>query len=199
MDKTIIVALIAFTATITTALISWLVSRFTVSSQIHKLQLELRHIYANRLHEKRVEVYPAAYELLSEFAKINKTGDVTRGYLDNLAIRIAEWDSKYSIFLSASTTPIAYNFRKLLAELSDKNDQDLRKVFDSHEERKRIYRAIAQFELALKGDIGIFAVEFYSPEQQWKDYPELEQVVREVRQESTAYNKKFTGERSEST
>jgi hypothetical protein len=77
-----VTALIAFFGVLTSSLLSWFIASKTTTTEIRKQQLQLFQSYAERLQEKRLVSYPAAFSIMSDCAKQIRRRTLT---WDNLA------------------------------------------------------------------------------------------------------------------
>lgn len=128
MSTEITVALIAFCGAVLSIIASALISTRQTNIELQKLRTEIRQTYADKLLEKRLEVYPALYFLLSDFLKsILKLRIVSKESISKLRAEIDDWDSKHAVLLSGRTGIICYQFRGLLGELLQQTDEDLQK------------------------------------------------------------------------
>ena len=157
MTDEMIVAIIAFSGVIISVLASLYSSMRQTNSELKKLRTEIQQIYTNKLLDKRIEIYPDLYNLLSRFTKSIVTNQsISMDSLQELQENLSNWDVQNAVFLSGKAFELSYRFRVTISELSKEsvnefNDSillsDLRSKADS-------------VKLALKEDLGIFVVEF---------------------------------------
>ena len=157
MTDEMIVAIIALSGVIISVLASLYSSMRQTNSELKKLRTEIQQIYTNKLLDKRIEIYPDLYNLLSRFTKSIVTNQsISMDSLQELQENLSNWDVQNAVFLSGKAFELSYRFRVTISELSKEsvnefNDSillsDLRSKADS-------------VKLALKEDLGIFVVEF---------------------------------------
>src|ERR1051325_2911205 len=98
---TIIAATIAAVVTIIGAIISFIANRWSVRTELRKVELELDRKLTEKLYDKRLEIYPSAFEitdgLLGEYLFAPAT---TKEYLKNIQDRLMEWHRKNGLVLS---------------------------------------------------------------------------------------------------
>jgi hypothetical protein len=177
MPTEIIVALIAFIGILVSVLVSVLTSMRVINTELQRLRTEIQQTYAGKLLEKRLEVYPDMYYLLSDFIKKvqfhdDSKIDMDEEVLEELRAQTNEWNSRYSLFFSGETNLTSTKFRKLLDDLIKSVDKDTVKKIPTEALRPLRHEA-GHFELALKSDLGIFVVEFSDPAKRFTSYTEL--------------------------
>lgn len=184
-----IVSLIAVLGVALSALASLLISKQNVQTELKKLTSEIQLNYAGQLLQKRLESYPRLYALLSNFGKDRQAKVKINGeYLTTFLKQINEWDSAYAIFLSARAGRHCFQFRTALAKLCKKNDKEISEQLRGPQ--SAFMAALRELELSLKGDIGVFAVEF-SPEKSYFDsYKAIAEAVKEEEEEEQEGNAK---------
>ncbi len=116
-----------------------------------------------------------------------KLGIVSKESISKLRAEIDDWDSNHAVLFSGRTGIVCYKFRQSLGELSQQADEDLQKRLQVTDSFRELRHAIAELELALKSDLGIFVVEFPEGEKQFGWYREIENVLT---QQSASYNRK---------
>lgn len=177
MPTEIVVAFIAFIGVLVSVVVSIVTSMRSTNAELRKLRTEIQQTYADRLLEKRLDVYPSLYALLSDFAKRIQFSTISKSVLEELRDQIEEWDSKHSVLFSGRAGVICYHFRKMLAELAQKPDEELQKDLASADFLRELRRRIGELELALKGDLGIYVVEFSDLTREFKSYREVAEAV----------------------
>lgn len=169
MPESVFPATIALIGVVISIIASALISlrQFRVESQ--KLRSEYLHMYAGKLFEKRLDVYPQISELLVHIVvKINLGITVSEGELKNLAEGLIVWNAKNSFLLSAHSEQITHELYVYLNRMTPEQRATL--VIDSDSIRELKHRLLELY-LALKSDLGIYALvspssitEFRSPE-----------------------------------
>src|SRR5712692_8051552 len=100
MSEGVIAALVATSGALLSTLISLFVSRRVAANEIQKLVVKARTSFDTRLLEKRLDVYPALFLLLSNFIKEIASGFVSRDTINKLVNEMNRWDSANAIFFS---------------------------------------------------------------------------------------------------
>jgi len=122
------------------------------------LELSIKH------YEKRVEVYPALYEVLSDFIKVldfgrfskDKWKNATKQDVIDFLLKLEAWDSKFAIFLTPHSTKVLYELRIQIHDLVKGNDEELQNMMAGNNSELR--KCVSRLESSLKYDLGIFAV-----------------------------------------
>jgi hypothetical protein len=181
MSTELIAALIAFVGVVVSVAVSLYTSMRHTGAELQRLRSEIQNIYATKLLDKRIEVYPNMYLLLSDFMKKIEAGTFSQNDIDQLHRRVSEWNSRNAIFFSGGTGYVSYHFRQLLMELSTIRHEEYQARFETPEAVKELKRRVAEFELGLKSDLGIYAVEFSDLSKRFKSYRDLDEAVTEPR------------------
>jgi hypothetical protein len=151
------------------------------NAELRKLRNEVQQAYAGMLLGKRLEVYPALYHHLSRFIKILEFGSVTKSDLQELRAQIEQWDNQYSLYFTGQTTDVFHEFRIMIAELSELSDEEVQAKISSNDEKIKLRRRVAEIELALKSDLGIYVVEFPdSSKERFHKYEDIEHAVKQI-------------------
>lgn len=177
MSTEIVVAFIAFAGVLISVAVSLFTSMRLTNAELRKLRTEIQQTYADKLLEKRLDVYPSLYALLSDFAKKIQSSIISKSVLEELRNQIEEWDSKHAVLFSGRAGIICYRFRKALAELTQKPDEELQKDLASADFFRKLRHKVAELELALKGDLGIYIVEFSDLTKEFTSYQEVMDAV----------------------
>lgn len=178
MPTEIIAALIALSGVVFSIVGSLIATTRATNIELQKLRTEIQQTYADRLLEKRLEVYPELYAYLSDFIKVIRFSSVTKDSLEKLHSQVMQWDSRHSILFTARTGVIFHHFYMLLMEMVKLSDMEIRGRFSSEEEKKRLRHALSGVELALKSDLGIYVVEFADLSKVFTSYQEVVDSVR---------------------
>jgi hypothetical protein len=158
MTTEIATAFIALIGIIISVLASVLINKRHVTTELQRLKTEIQQTYAGKLLEKRIEVYPALYKLLSNFDKATRYDTISTILIRELLTHIKEWDSDNAIFMSGHAVKIYHDFRQWLDGLAKLSNDDFLKEWDTPEKHRALRREANKVELALKGDIGIYVV-----------------------------------------
>ena len=88
---------------IASVFVSYLLSQRQLHAQLDSLRYQVEQGFTEKLFEKRIEVYPEMYGILSAFSKQAVADGVNKKALDEFADRLNDWDSRNAIFCSAYT------------------------------------------------------------------------------------------------
>ena len=78
MSIEIVTALIALGGVFLSVVVSLITNSRQTANELAKLRTEIQQSYAGKLLEKRLEIYPQTYMLLSDFAKKLEEGTFTK-------------------------------------------------------------------------------------------------------------------------
>lgn len=153
------VSLVALVGVLLSVLVSLLISRSTVSTELRKLRFEAKKTYDSKLLDKRLDIYPGLYFLLSDFIKETHRKPVSKEMVKTLLGCIEEWDSKNAVYFSIDTANVCYQFRGYLVKLLRLSDEEFLKTFSSRKSVRALRDEAASLEFALKSDLGIYGIE----------------------------------------
>ena len=123
--------------------------------ELNRFQFERKGAHVRALLDKRLERYPAIYEIVSDLAKKVRKQAVTSEVLCSAMEAINVWDSKNAIFMSVRVTMLMGDFRRRLSELQKEVEVNgTAQGFES-----AFLNLIGRLELGLKADLMIFEVE----------------------------------------
>jgi hypothetical protein len=177
MSSEILAALIALVGVVVSVIVSLFINVRQTNAELQKLRSEIQQTYADKLLDKRLEVYPDMYFILSDFMKNIEDGIVTKTDVNELHQQTRDWNSRYSVFFSGDTGGISYRFRQMLSELIKMTDEEYRRKFEDPEALRELRHRVGEFELALKSDLGIYVVEFSDLTKRFKSYREISEAV----------------------
>jgi hypothetical protein len=188
MLTAIITAVIAFIGVVTSVVASLVVSIRQTDIEVQKLRTEIQQTYTGKLLEKRLEVYPALYRLLSDFDKTIRLDIVSQSTIEDLRKQIFAWDSENALIMSGYAGRMLYEFRRILIDLAQLPDAVLQSRFSSPEEKWNMLQEVGKVELALKSDIGIYVVEFSDDEK--RNFSSYQEVADTLEKKSIRRNRK---------
>lgn len=149
MDKTIIISIVSGIITLLTSVV---VAIFASRLELRKIQKELEQRYAQSLFDKRIELYPKLFTLLSSFNKFIEYHIQTKEQLLELQHNLDEWNNANAIFLTKTSDRIAYGYRFYLIDLFQRYSG----APIPEEEWKNIRTINIVFEKSLKAEIGVY-------------------------------------------
>ena len=82
------------------AIVAWIVGTQSTRVELRKKQLDLFQLYAGKLVERRIVIYPDLYQLVSDVVKKGHRGNLRRAEVKEFIERFQAWDSRNSLFLS---------------------------------------------------------------------------------------------------
>lgn len=180
----IITALVTFATSLLTAYFTTLK---TIRTEKDKINSNTQLAYSNKILDKRLEVYPQFYSLISDIAKKLFYDACTFEDLLEFQKKLDTLDSKYVIFFSSLSTAEMGNLRRLLREIIKLKTYPL-----VDEIKTQFYQALGNVENSLKQDIGIYIVEFDDPERKIDTYS-YQNVNRQTELRRVKNKKRSTG------
>jgi hypothetical protein len=150
MNTHIIVALIAFSGVIISAIISVILSSLAIKAKIK----EIKEKYSTNLHQERLKHYPKLYEITGGIGTLFKmspdTKDISKKELNKYLERLINWDEKHALFGGPLVMEKLFNARRRLEEIVyglEKTDLQL------------LYSSLQELEFEMKKEIGVFTSE----------------------------------------
>ena len=151
--------------------------RTALEQQLSEIRGQLQRNYADKLLDKRLDVYPHLYLILSDFLKLLHSESLSLPYIVKLRDDIDTWDSKYALFFSARSGVSCYRLRKLLRQLTNTSEQALNTVITSEDVLTDLKNRLRELELLLKSDIGIYIPAIADTVQEMTSYDDLTREV----------------------
>jgi len=129
---------------------SILITSLRNRTELKKIRTDLEQKYAKSLFNKRIEVYPELYALLSSFSKTMQYNQLNIEKLIDFRESVDNWDSKYSIFFTQTTRRICGEFRRFINEKIGQKDI-------SENFMEEMFSKMVTFERVLRSELGIYA------------------------------------------
>ncbi|MEM6346921.1 MAG: hypothetical protein AAF927_23740 [Bacteroidota bacterium] len=161
-------------------------SRRETEIELNKLKQENKLAYTPQILEKRLERYPQLYRIISTYQNLIRVEGISSKNLKRLYEDMLEWEYENAILVSSRTKMVLLDlYKQIRCMIRDKEKDPNMKV------RKEVIRCLSQLELNLKGDLGIFVVEFPEGDKDYFDsYLDLADAVKEARQKDTPEEEK---------
>ena len=159
MPSELWIPLIALAGVLLSAIVSLLISRNTIHTELRKVRIEAKKTYDSKLLNKRLDVYPGLYSILSKFIKELRYEHPSKDMLKSLLTNVDDWDSLHALYFSTETAIVCYDLRANLNKLCKLKDEEFLKIFSSSEKIKELRDEAASLEFALKSDLGIYGIE----------------------------------------
>lgn len=184
MPKEIIVAFITLIGVGLSVAASLYATSRQTRNELNKLRFEMQRLYSDKLLEKRLQIYPGLYFLLSNFQKKVEVENISKEDVKQIYEQTNDWNSKNALLFSGDTGYISFNFRQTLRKLLSMHEEDFLKYTQSSDSFSNLKQTVAEFELALKSDIGIYAVEFSDTSKRFSSYHVLDETVVKLRNQA---------------
>ena len=169
------VALISLSGVLISALVSLLISKRKIKSELERLRLEMHHNFADRLHSARLSSYPDAYSEVEKYVKAIQSRSVEFEDFCKHYKNIDEWHSINGYLLSSASNRDFYTYLRRARQIAESNAEAFLERISSAEKRRELIRKAWEIELALKNDLGVFRVEFYNPDVKFKSYRDIDE------------------------
>lgn len=178
MSPELIASVIALVGVIASVLVSFLVGQRQMKIQIDSLRVQVEQTYTSKLYEKRLEVYPLLFEIMSSFSKeIRDRGDITKKTMNDFASRFYEWDSKNFIYTSELTLRQLIRMLRLIRSYQNSEE----KIYSRRRLESELIPQMLELELTLKTELGVFSREGYHN-------PKALESIRKEHQQIKAHN-----------
>lgn len=178
MSTEIVTACIALAGVVASVAISLLTSRQQASIAVERLRREIHQDFSLTLFKTRLEHYPDLYQYLSDFKKVIQYEEVTRERLQSFFNKMQAWDSRHSILFGSDSGKLLYHFRKDVFELMQKTDQELQIHFNDRDTKYPFIKKMAQIELSLKSELGIYAYSSPTDIKEAKQFRSYQEVTK---------------------
>ncbi len=144
--------IIAIVSGLITLIVSVLVTSLKNKSELKKIKKELELNYAKSLFDKRIEVYPSLFCLLSGLNKLIEYNRQSKADIIEFQKNIDKWNNENAIFLTTTSSRIAYGYRYYLIDLTSKySDKEI-----PENDWKNIRKINVTFEKSLRAEIGVY-------------------------------------------
>jgi len=181
MSKEIVVAFITLLGVVLSVVASLYTTSRQTRNELNRLRLEMQRLYSDKLLEKRLEIYPGLYFLLSSFQKKAEAETISREDLKHLYEQTNDWNSRNALLFSGDTGLVSFNFRQMLKNLLLMEEKEFCKYASTNEFFSNLKQRVGEFEFTLKSDVGIYAVEFSDLSKRFTSYQVLDKTVTELR------------------
>lgn len=131
-------------------LVAWFAGARAARLEVDKLRIATHQLAFSKLLETRIREYPKLYAMLSDLPKAAYDSPSTVSVdLEQLLVRVNQWDSQYAVFLGPETTNSCDAFRQALIRAVREAEPVNRNIPLS------LLEAAGRLELALRSDLGI--------------------------------------------
>lgn len=159
LNTSIIIAVFGFLASLITA---YYTAVKTIKTEKTKVNSTVSLTYTSKLLEKRFQIYPEIYFILSSYLKKLHTQQYTLEDINEFQDKFNNIDSNYSLFFSSVSARKGDELRRYLINILDPQKNTDR--VPTEDEILKLTEIVAKVENALKEDLGIYIVEFDDPE-----------------------------------
>jgi hypothetical protein len=156
MDASLIAALIAAAVALTGSVISFFANRRAVRTEILKLEIELARRLTEKLYDKRLDVYPIAFEITDDLRGkylFRSNTSNSREALKEIKNRLVEWHRKNGLILSEETIEAYKHLRWNLENVVESSDEL------TEEKLKPVWEGKISFRRAMRKDLNLLYAE----------------------------------------
>ncbi|HTE23669.1 hypothetical protein [Flavitalea sp.] len=151
-------AITAIATVITSLLTAYFTTLKTIRTERDKIRSNVHLAYSNKILEKRLEIYPLFYALMSDLAKDIFYNTCTLDKIQKFQKHLDMLDSEHVIFFSGVSTVELGKLRRFLKNIL------FHKTALTIDQLSELKGLLGDVENSLKRDIGIYIVEFNDPE-----------------------------------
>jgi hypothetical protein len=186
MSPDITAAMIAFVGVLASVGVSALLARWTAKNELNKARLELTSAYAAKLLDARLSAYPTLYAVLSDFIKHIEGGSpqflqgvpIAASDIRQLLADLVSWDSKNSLLLSDRAGRVNFALRQYVISLVlFLNNEQSQQALSTPAVIGPLHKHLAEMEVALKVDLGVYDVEHYEAREYYGTYREASEAI----------------------
>ena len=177
MDIKIIVGLISLSGVLVSALISLIVSRNKIKSEVEKLRYEMHLNFSEKIMEYRLSVFPDAYFEVETYVKAIQNRSLDYNKYCKHYDTLNEWHSKNGYILSSASNRVFYSYLRKSKRITERSEEAFNNRISDATKRRELIREAWEIELSLKNDLGIFRIEYFDPDQMFKTYEEIDEKL----------------------
>jgi len=156
MAEGVIAALIALAGVGLSVAASIFVSIRQSRLEARKLRSEYLHLYAGKLFDRRMTEYPLILEsIVSVIQKINLKQPICADEVEKIAAQLFDWNIQHSFLLSARSEQVMHS---LYIDLKSMTREEINLLVQNQDLLIQLKGKLLKFYLALKGDLGIYAL-----------------------------------------
>jgi hypothetical protein len=124
--------------------------------EARKLRSEYLHLYAGKLFDRRMTEYPLILKsIVTVIQKINLKQSVSADEVEKLADQLFDWNIQNSFLLSAHSEQVMHS---LYMELKSMTREERNTLVKNQDLLVQLKAKLLKLYLALKGDLGIYAL-----------------------------------------
>jgi hypothetical protein len=124
--------------------------------EARKLRSEYLHLYAGKLFDRRMTGYPLILEsIVPVIQKINLKQSISVDEVEKLADQLFDWNIQHSFLLSARSEQVMHG---LYIDLKSMTREEINALVYNQDLLIQLKGKLLAFYLALKGDLGIYAL-----------------------------------------
>ncbi len=156
MSENAFPAIIALLGVLISVVASVIVSIRQFRNESQKLRNEYLHLYAGKLFDKRMIAYPQIFEpVVFIIERINLSKPISPDELEKFGNKLLDWNPKNSHLLSAHSEQLMH---RLYIDLNSMTKEERETLANNHNSLKELKGKLLEFYLALKGDLGVYAL-----------------------------------------
>lgn len=154
IDPTLLAALISALVSLVVAIVSYLTNRRALIRETERVRFEAQRRLTEKLYDKRMNSYPAAFELTDDLrGEVLFSDTITVANLRKIRSNLLEWNRNNGFVMSDQTIESFYLLRRLL-HVDEKDNNSL-----SPELKEKLFEAKNKFRRHLRNDVNLLYVE----------------------------------------
>lgn len=150
MDTTLLASIIAGFGVIISAIISFIIAERTAKHQIIKIRYEIQHNKAEKLTEKRIEVYSMLYSIISRLNRLIQEEKLSKEEFKIIYVDMNDWYQQNGLFLGSKSNREVWECMKQLRKFIKGGNQVIAGSLGINEQRRKFIGHLNTMELELK-------------------------------------------------
>ena len=150
----IVSSLIAAVVALIGAIISFVTNRRAVQAELKAVEIELTRKLTEKLYDKRLEVYPLAWEITGDLLREDLSEPViSKEYLEEKRQHLIAWHRKNGLLISEEAVGAYYELRNALTEATQTDSELFEKSL------KLVWQSKNYFRSKLRKDLHLLYIE----------------------------------------
>lgn len=158
-------------------IVAWFISNRKSNLEIQKIRYEMQAAVSDVITRERLAHYSDLYRQLELYTRAIQRKQLNLMVAKDTLSSIEEWYSTHGLLLGSESNSACYTLIRKLSRITDVQEEAFNERLADDEKRRQLIRDAWSFEIALKNDLGIFAVEHFDPDVKPKSYLEVDQLL----------------------
>jgi hypothetical protein len=166
-------SLLTLLGVLITVFVSYQITIRRITAEIHKTNQGTLAIYAEYLGKARIDSYPELFGILSTLVKAidyhPDLGNPDLALIDAFS-KINEWDSRHGLLLAHESGKRCFSLRLILRDIIRAGYHSLGPFISDQCRKTDLENALVGLEVALRKDLGVYALEEWNIEPSFRTY-----------------------------